>query len=29
MSLGWRDCALITTTAWRRRRRSIEDKTSS
>jgi hypothetical protein len=29
MSLGWRDCALITTTAWRRRRRSIDDKTSS
>ncbi|TKW04427.1 hypothetical protein SEVIR_7G108600v4 [Setaria viridis] len=28
MSLGWRDSALITTTAWRRRRRSI-DKTSS
>ncbi|CAL5067814.1 unnamed protein product [Urochloa decumbens] len=28
MSLGWRDSALITTTAWRRRRRSIS-KTSS
>ncbi|OEL22986.1 Scarecrow-like protein 23 [Dichanthelium oligosanthes] len=28
MSLGWRDSALITTTAWRRRRRSVS-KTSS
>ncbi|KAF8714745.1 hypothetical protein HU200_027268 [Digitaria exilis] len=28
MSLGWRDSALITTTAWRRRRRSTS-KTSS
>ncbi|PAN38167.1 hypothetical protein PAHAL_7G151800 [Panicum hallii] len=29
MSLGWRDSALITTTAWRRRRRRSISKTSS